>query len=130
MIFAYEILARAAFTCTPTAPLEHRLASHWAQDEAATARVTREQQDREKAITELTNGVATSTRHLETLQDGVCLEVAVGLLEAIGEEHRDLKVSQLDQAQKIKSFCFRGGLSGGRIKVTNCQGAFGEALDG
>ncbi|MFH8626028.1 DNA polymerase subunit beta [Streptomyces vietnamensis] len=70
---------------------------------------------------------------LPDISVGVRLEMAVGLLEAIGEEHPDLKVSQLDHAQKIKSFCFCGGSNGGRIKVTNYQGAFGDpvlTLDG
>jgi uncharacterized FAD-dependent dehydrogenase len=59
--------------------------------------------------------------------------MAADLLEAIGAEHPDLKVSQLDHAQKIKSFCFCGGANGGRIKLTNYQDAFGDpviTLDG
>ncbi|MFJ3310321.1 DNA polymerase subunit beta [Streptomyces sp. NPDC086549] len=70
---------------------------------------------------------------LPDISVGVRMEMAVGLLKAIGQEHPDLKVSQLDHAQKIKSFCFCGGDNGGRIKVTNYQGAFGEpvlTLDG
>ncbi|WP_084258616.1 DNA polymerase subunit beta [Microtetraspora malaysiensis] len=70
---------------------------------------------------------------LPDISVGVRLEMAVDLLAAIGEEHPDLKVSQLDHAQKIKSFCFCGGPNGGRIKLTNYQSAFGEpviTLDG
>ncbi|MFE3452808.1 hypothetical protein ACFXJ8_28170 [Nonomuraea sp. NPDC059194] len=70
---------------------------------------------------------------LPDISVGVRLEMAVSLLEAIGEEHPDLKVSQLDHAQKIKSFCFCGGPNGGRIKLTNYQSAFGDpviTLDG
>jgi uncharacterized FAD-dependent dehydrogenase len=65
---------------------------------------------------------------LPDISIGVRLEMAVYLLEAIGEEHPDLKVSQLDHAQKIKSFCFCGGPNGGRIKLTNYQAAFGDSV--
>ncbi|MFH8257743.1 DNA polymerase subunit beta [Streptomyces roseolus] len=65
---------------------------------------------------------------LPDISVGVRLEMAVGLLEAIGEEHPDLKVSQPGHAQKIKSFCFCGGINGGRIKVTNYQDAFGTEI--
>ncbi|MDH6115674.1 putative FAD-dependent dehydrogenase [Kitasatospora sp. MAP12-15] len=65
---------------------------------------------------------------LPDISIGVRLEMAAELLEAIGEEHPDLKVSQLDHAQKIKSFCFCGGPNGGRIKLTNYQDAFGESI--
>ncbi|MGG8410497.1 DNA polymerase subunit beta [Streptomyces sp. 12297] len=84
------------------------------------------------STTALLKGLGVPTE-LPDISVGVRLEMAVGLLQAIGQEHPDLKVSQLDHAQKIKSFCFCGGDNGGRIKVTNYQGAFGDpvlTLDG
>ncbi|MCC9310060.1 DNA polymerase subunit beta [Kitasatospora sp. RB6PN24] len=61
---------------------------------------------------------------------GVRLEMAAPLLAAIGEEHPDLKITQLDGARKVKTFCFCGGPNGGRIKFTNYEGAFpgGEVI--
>ncbi|MFI2077533.1 DNA polymerase subunit beta [Streptomyces triculaminicus] len=64
---------------------------------------------------------------------GIRVEMEAGLLKAIGEEHPDLKITQLDHAAKVKTFCFCGGGNGGRVKFTNYQGAFGEpviTLDG
>ncbi|WP_280716779.1 hypothetical protein [Kitasatospora sp. MAP5-34] len=84
------------------------------------------------STTALLQGLGVPTE-LPDISVGVRLEMAVELLEAIGEEHPDLKVSQLDHAQKIKSFCFCGGPNGGRIKLTNYQDAFGDpviTLDG
>ncbi|MEU1667083.1 hypothetical protein ABZ547_26465 [Streptomyces sparsogenes] len=51
------------------APLDNRLVGHRDQDEVAAARITHDQHAREQAIAELTAGVATSVRNLETLQD-------------------------------------------------------------
>ncbi|MFD3676854.1 DNA polymerase subunit beta [Streptomyces sp. NPDC058613] len=79
------------------------------------------------STTELLKQLGVPTE-LPDISVGVRLEMAVGLLKAIGEEHPDLKVSQLDHAQKIKSFCFCGGDNGGRIKVTNYQDAFGDPI--
>ncbi|MEU5383934.1 DNA polymerase subunit beta [Kitasatospora cineracea] len=62
---------------------------------------------------------------------GVRLEMAAPLLEAIGEEHPDLKITQLDAGtQKVKTFCFCGGSNGGRIKFTRYEDAFpgGEVI--
>lgn len=56
---------------------------------------------------------------------GVRLEMPVHLLTAIGNEHPDLKITQLDHAEKIKTFCFCGGVNGGRIKFTHYHHAFG-----
>ncbi|MFJ3220592.1 DNA polymerase subunit beta [Kitasatospora sp. NPDC086801] len=88
-------------------------------------------------------GVTSTTRLLHSLgvateqpdiSVGIRLEMAAPLLAAIGEEHPDLKITQLDAgARKVKTFCFCGGPNGGRIKFTNYEGAFGEdviTLDG
>ncbi len=76
-------------------------------------------------------GVATE---LPDISVGVRFEMAAPLLAPIGEEHPDLKITQLDAgARKVKTFCFCGGSNGGRIKFTNYEGAFGEpviTLDG
>ncbi|MFC8452151.1 DNA polymerase subunit beta [Kitasatospora sp. NPDC057223] len=76
-------------------------------------------------------GVATD---LPDISLGVRFEMAAPLLAPIGEEHPDLKITQLDAgARKVKTFCFCGGPNGGRIKFTNYEGAFGEpviTLDG
>ncbi|MER5354632.1 DNA polymerase subunit beta [Kitasatospora sp. NPDC002551] len=65
---------------------------------------------------------------------GVRFEMAASLLAPIGEEHPDLKITQLDAgARKVKTFCFCGGTNGGRLKFTHYQGAFGDpviTLDG
>jgi uncharacterized FAD-dependent dehydrogenase len=75
-------------------------------------------------------GVATD---LPDISLGVRFEMAAPLLAPIGEEHPDLKITQLDGARKVKTFCFCGGPNGGRIKFTNYERAFGEpviTLDG
>ncbi|WP_155246800.1 NAD(P)-binding protein [Salinispora arenicola] len=65
---------------------------------------------------------------------GVRFESRAEVLAAIGVEHPDLKITQLEQVdRKTKTFCFCGGPNGGRIKFTNYQGAFGApviTLDG
>lgn len=66
---------------------------------------------------------------------GIRLEMATDVLDAIGGEHPDLKISQHGAGErlKVKTFCFCGGSNGGRIKFTNYQDAFGEpviTLDG
>lgn len=65
---------------------------------------------------------------------GVRFEMAVPLLDQIGREHPDLKITQLDAGErKVKTFCFCGGSNGGRIKFTNYYDAFGGeviTLDG
>jgi uncharacterized FAD-dependent dehydrogenase len=87
-------------------------------------------------------GVTSTTALLQSLKVptqqpdisvGVRFEMAASLLTAIGEEHPDLKITQPDHANKIKTFCFCGGPNGGRIKLTNYQDAFGDpviTLDG
>ncbi len=72
---------------------------------------------------------------LPDISVGVRFEMAAPLLETIGDEHPDLKISQNDAVveQKTKTFCFCGGGNGGRVKFTHYQGAFGEpviTLDG
>ena len=69
------------------------------------------------------------------LSVGVRFEMEAGLLALIGDEHPDLKISQRDtaSANKVKTFCFCGGLNGGRIKFTHYHNAFGPpviTLDG
>lgn len=61
---------------------------------------------------------------------GIRLEMAVDVLDAIGGEHPDLKISQYGAGErlKVKTFCFCGGGNGGRIKFTNYEGAFGEPI--
>ncbi|MET9648583.1 DNA polymerase subunit beta [Streptomyces syringium] len=65
---------------------------------------------------------------------GVRFEMAAGLLTAIGDEHPDLKITQLEHLEnKTKTFCFCGGGNGGRVKFTNYGSAFGDpviTLDG
>ncbi|MFG3701599.1 NAD(P)-binding protein [Micromonospora sp. NPDC047620] len=65
---------------------------------------------------------------------GVRLETRAEVLAAIGVEHPDLKITQLERVErKTKTFCFCGGPNGGRIKFTNYQRSFGReviTLDG
>ena len=66
---------------------------------------------------------------------GVRFEMNADLLRAIGLEHPDLKISQFQDTgvNKVKTFCFCGGVNGGRIKFTHYQGSFGVpviTLDG
>jgi len=66
---------------------------------------------------------------------GVRFEMNADLLRAIGLEHPDLKISQFQDTgvNKVKTFCFCGGVNGGRIKFTHYQGSFGDpviTLDG
>ncbi|MDG4761346.1 FAD-dependent oxidoreductase [Micromonospora sp. WMMD710] len=65
---------------------------------------------------------------------GVRLETKAEVLAAIGVEHPDLKITQLERVdRKTKTFCFCGGPNGGRIKFTNYQRSFGReviTLDG
>ncbi|MBM0277005.1 NAD(P)-binding protein [Micromonospora arborensis] len=65
---------------------------------------------------------------------GVRLETRAEVLAAIGVEHPDLKITQLERVdRKTKTFCFCGGPNGGRIKFTNYQRSFGReviTLDG
>lgn len=88
-------------------------------------------------------GVTSTTALLDELgveqQDpdisvGVRFEMAAGLLRAIGDEHPDLKITQLGSVPvKTKTFCFCGGPNGSRIKFTNYEGSFGDpviTLDG
>lgn len=60
---------------------------------------------------------------------GVRFEARADFLAAIGDEHPDLKISQLDgRKNKTKTFCFCGGPNGGRIKLTNYQDSFGTEI--
>lgn len=76
------------------------------------------------ATTALLRGLGVESRQPD-ISIGVRLEMPVDLLTAIGEEHPDLKITQLDHAEKIKTFCFCGGSNGGRIKFTHYHHAFG-----
>jgi uncharacterized FAD-dependent dehydrogenase len=71
-------------------------------------------------------GVETETPDMSL---GVRFEARANLLAAIGDEHPDLKISQLDgRKNKTKTFCFCGGPNGGRIKMTNYQDSFGPEI--
>ncbi len=60
---------------------------------------------------------------------GVRFEMRSSYLQAIGIAHPDLKISQRNSLEeKAKTFCFCGGVNGGRIKFTNYQDAFGEPI--
>jgi len=60
---------------------------------------------------------------------GVRFEMSSHYLEAVGLAHPDVKVSQRKESEKkTKTFCFCGGVNGGRIKFTNYQHAFGEPI--
>jgi len=60
---------------------------------------------------------------------GVRFEMRASYLQEIGLAHPDLKISQRDSSEeKAKTFCFCGGVNGGRIKFTNYQNTFGEAI--
>jgi uncharacterized FAD-dependent dehydrogenase len=66
---------------------------------------------------------------------GVRFEMQADHLRATGISHPDMKVTQRDVlARKVKTFCFCGGVNGGRVKFTHYQGAFGDppliTLDG
>ncbi|MCX5443880.1 hypothetical protein [Streptomyces sp. NBC_00063] len=88
------------------APLDNRLAGHRDQDEVAAARITREQHAREQAIAELTNGVATSARNLETLQDMIEKHLD-GLFAQISATFNDLDLRSDGYGAKIEPISVR-----------------------
>jgi uncharacterized FAD-dependent dehydrogenase len=60
---------------------------------------------------------------------GVRFEMRSSYLQTIGMIHPDLKISKRDLLEeKAKTFCFCGGLNGGRIKFTNYQNSFGKTI--
>lgn len=60
---------------------------------------------------------------------GVRFEMRCNYLTAAGLIHPDMKISQrYSSGEKIKTFCFCGGVNGGRIKFINYQDAFGNPI--
>ncbi|MFD7316000.1 hypothetical protein [Streptomyces sp. NPDC056730] len=88
------------------APLENRLAGHRDQDEVAAARITHDQHAREQAIAELTNGVATSARNLETLQDMIEKHLD-GLFAQISAAFNDLDLRSDGHGAKLEHLSVR-----------------------
>lgn len=64
-----------------------------------------------------------------TASIGVRFEMCSSYLRAAGLVHPDMKISRrTSSAEKVKTFCFCGGVNGGRIKFTNYQNAFGKSI--
>jgi uncharacterized FAD-dependent dehydrogenase len=62
---------------------------------------------------------------------GVRFEMDASYLKMTGLIHPDMKISQHNLKEgkdKVKTFCFCGGVNGGRVKFTNYQQAFGESI--
>lgn len=60
---------------------------------------------------------------------GARFEMHSQYLKAVGLAHPDVKVSQKKETEnKTKTFCFCGGVNGGRVKFTNYQHTFGEPI--
>jgi hypothetical protein len=88
------------------APLDNRLAGHRDQDEVAAARITRDQHAREQAIAELTTGVATCVRNLETLQDMIEKHLD-GLFAQISAAFNDLDLRGDGHGAKLEHISVR-----------------------
>ncbi|MGW7251609.1 hypothetical protein [Streptomyces decoyicus] len=88
------------------APLDNRLAGHRDQDEVAAARITHDQHAREQAIAELTTGVATSLRNLETLQDMIEKHLD-GLFAQISAAFNDLDLRGDGYGAKLEHISVR-----------------------
>lgn len=88
------------------APLDNRLVGHRDQDEVAAARITHDQHAREQAIAELTTGVATSVRNLETLQDMIEKHLD-GLFAQISAAFNDLDLRGDGYGAKLEHISVR-----------------------
>ncbi|MFP8887938.1 coiled-coil domain-containing protein [Streptomyces mangrovi] len=88
------------------APLDNRLTGHRDQDEVAAARISHDQHAREQAIAELTNGVATSARNLETLQDMIEKHLD-GLFAQISAAFNDLDLRSDGHGAKLEHISVR-----------------------
>ncbi|MFD7646058.1 hypothetical protein ACFV5M_00115 [Streptomyces albidoflavus] len=88
------------------APLDNRLAGHRDQDEVAATRITRDQHVREQAIAELTTGVATCVRNLETLQDMIEKHLD-GLFAQISAAFNDLDLRGDGHGAKLEHISVR-----------------------
>ncbi|ALC18329.1 hypothetical protein ACH46N_21800 [Streptomyces pristinaespiralis] len=88
------------------APLDNRLAGHRDQDEVAAARITHDQHARQQAIAELTDGVATSTRNLKTLQDMIEKHLD-GLFAQISVAFHDLDLRSDGHGAKLEHISVR-----------------------
>ncbi|KOX25820.1 MULTISPECIES: hypothetical protein [unclassified Streptomyces] len=88
------------------APLDNRLAGHRDQDEVAAARITHDQHARQQAIAELTDGVTTSARNLETLQDMIEKHLD-GLFAQISAAFHDLDLRSDGHGAKLEHISIR-----------------------
>ncbi|WP_030729367.1 hypothetical protein [Streptomyces sp. NRRL S-237] len=88
------------------ATLDNRLVGHRDQDDVAAARITHDQHTREQAIAELTEGVATSARNLETLQDMIEKHLD-GLFAQISAAFHDLDMRSDGHGAKLEHISVR-----------------------